>query len=132
MAKIKKKILRKKEVQVKPLRKEKSSKVARILVYIAATFLVLNGIISVLARNWFVRMMQQYGFTITAASLVTYGIIWLVLAFLFWATVKKIEETGLKSEKWLLLALSVITFFAGRWEAAILALIASIIYLRQK
>jgi succinate-acetate transporter protein len=77
-------------------------------------------------------MLGSLGYTASVGSFLTYGIIWLVLAVLMWLTTVRIRKKQIASEKWLLLALSIITMFAGRIESGVLALIASILYLRQK
>jgi len=129
MAKTKKKSP-KKEQKIED--KKSKSRVAYMLTSIASAFLLFTGIVFLSSKQRIVEMMKQYEVTITYSSIVTYSIIWFVLAFLLWFTARKIEITELKSEKWLLFALSLITIFSGSLVAGLLALIASIIYLRQK
>jgi hypothetical protein len=129
---VKRNLKGKKEVIAKQVKKEKRNKLAYVLVLIASVFLLINGLLAIAAKDLIVKIMQQSGITTSAASWVTYGIIWIVLAFLLFIGVKKIESTGIRSEKWLLLALSVITLFSGMWLAGILLLVAAIIYLREK
>ena len=115
--------------EVKP---KKKGKAAFVLMAIAVILLLINGLLLIFARDWLASMLASLGYTVSIASFITYGIIWLVLAALMWVTTIRIRNKGITSEKWLLLALAIITMFAGRLESGILALIASILYLRQK
>ena len=124
---------RKPAKQVKKEVKPKStSKAAFVLMMIAVILLSINGLLLVLARNWLADIFAGLGYSVPVGSFITYGIIWLVLAVLMWVTTIRIRKKQAKSEKWLLLALSIITMFSGRLESGILALIASIIYLVKK
>ncbi len=112
--------------------KSKKGKVAFVLMAISVILLLINGALLILARNWFAAIFGGMGYNVSAASFLTYGIIWLVLAILMWVTTARIREKGIRSEKWLLIALSIITMFSGRLESGILALIAALLYLAEK
>ncbi len=117
----------KREVKTK-----KKGKAAFVLMAIAVILLLINGLLLILARNWIASMLESLGYTVSTGSFITYGIIWLVLAGLMWITTVRISKKQIASEKWLLFALAIITMFAGRVESGILALIAAVLYLRQK
>lgn len=125
----KRKLAKTKKEEVKPKRKGKA---AFVLMAISVILLLVNGSLLILGRNWLAAIFGEMGYSVSANSFITYGIIWLVLAVLMWVTTIRISKKAVKSEKWLLLALSIITLFAGRLESGILALIAAIIYLTQK
>lgn len=121
----------KKEVKGRQV-KSRKGKVAFVLMVISVILLLINGSLLILGRNWFAAIFGGMGYSVSANSFITYGIIWIVLAVLMWVTTVRISKRQIASEKWLLLALSIITVFAGRLESGILALIAAIIYLTQK
>jgi len=112
--------------------KSKKGKVAFVLMAISAVLLLVNGILLVIARKWLAAMLGTVGYSIPVASLLTYGIIWIVLGILLWVTTVRIRKENAKSEKWLLLALSIIVMISGRLESGVLALIAALLYLNEK
>ena len=120
--------------QKKEVKPKKKSRAAFVLAFIAVAILLLNGLLVIFMRSKLASLLADYtGKVINAGTLLTYGIIWLALAVLVWITAQRIEKTQIKSEKWLLLALGVITIFpGGRVESGILVLISALLYLRQK
>ena len=122
---------RRKEVKAK--KSEKRSRAAFVLAFIAVVILLVNGLlVSFMSKKLSSLIALYTGNVINASAMLTYGIIWIVLAAFIWMTMHRIEKLQLKSEKWLLLVFAVITFLAGRLESGILVLISAIIYLRQK
>lgn len=112
--------------------KGRKGKVAFVLMAISVILLLINGSLLILARNWFAVIFSGMGYSVSASSFLTYGIIWLFLGILMWVTTARIRKENVKSEKWLLLALSIITIISGRIESGILALIATLLYLAEK
>lgn len=127
-----KRTFRKKETAIALGKKTGKGKAAFVLMAISVALLLINGSLLILARKWFAVIFGGMGYSISAASFLTYGIIWLVLAILMWVTTARIRKENIKSEKWLLLALSIITMISGRVESGILALIAALLYLTEK
>lgn len=120
----------KKEVIAKKARK---SKAAFVFGFIGVLILLVNGLLVILMRNKLAEVILTYtGSMINASALLTYGIVWIALSALIWTTLHRVEKLQLKSEKWLLLAFSVITLIAGRVESGVLVLISAIIYLTKK
>ncbi len=118
----------KKEVKAKGSR----SRAAFVLMVISVILLFINGSLMILARKGLASIFAELGYTISMSFFITYGIIWLALGILMWITTLRIGKKAVKSEEWLLLALSIVTMMAGRLESGILALIAAIIYLVKK
>jgi len=124
-----------------------------VLICIAVILLLFNGIYYAIARNLiaqrFIECVQEakemieativFPFTMAqiAGFLLTLGIIWIVLAILLWITMCQIEITKRKTQKWFLLVVAIITLLSGLISplviiSGVLAIIASIIYLRKK
>lgn len=62
-----------------------------------------------------------------------FGVLWIIMAVLMGMALQIIEKTGNKRYKILLLVISVVAMITGRlFDAGILSLIGSIIYLRSK
>ena len=123
----------KKIEEVKAKKGAKKSRAAFVLAFIAVVILLVNGLlVSFMSKKLSSLIALYTGNVINASAMLTYGIIWIVLAAFIWMTMHRIEKLQLKSEKWLLLVFAVITFLAGRLESGILVLISAIIYLRQK
>jgi len=123
----------KKVKEVKAKKSARKSRAAFVLAFIAVVILLVNGLlVSFMSKKLSSLLALYTGNVINASAMLTYGIIWIVLAAFIWMTMHRIEKLQLKSEKWLLLALAVITFIAGRLESGVLVLISAIIYLRQK
>lgn len=116
----------------KGVEKVKKSKVAYVLLFVAVFFLFINSVFALLARKQISIMLEQYGVISSELALVTYALIWLIIGTLAWTTNYKIDKTDNRNQKWMLFILSIITMIAGRIEAGIIMLIASILYLRQK
>ena len=113
-------------------KKAKKSKVAYVLLFVAVLFLFVNSVFALLARKQISIILEQYGIISSELALVTYALIWLIIGTLAWTTNYKIDKTNNRNHKWMLFILSIITMIAGRIEAGIIMLIASILYLRQK
>jgi len=127
----KRRVKRKVEIEMKP------SKTANALAITAIIFLTLNGILAISLSKWIIQEIQKQltGVTLNQAALITYGIVWLILAFLVLITNNKIKmnikQKNLDDMSWMwfLLVVSIVVIFTGRLESGILLLIASIIYL---
>ena len=116
--------------QVKPVKKGQAPLVLNM---IASIWLLVNGLLLIIGKTWFARLMSIYsGQTVDAASLLSWGIIWLILGILVWASTLRVESKNNKVEKWYLFALGVITLLTGRLESGILIIIGSAIYLKRK
>jgi len=144
--------------QVKQARKQKIllgkyNRAGFVLICISVILLLFNGIYYAIARNLiaqrFIEGVQEakemieativFPFTMAqiAGFLLTLGIIWIVLAILLWITMCQIEITKRKTQKWFLLVVAIITLLSGLISplviiSGVLAIIASIIYLRKK
>lgn len=124
--------------EVKP---RKKGRAAFVLCSIAVFLLFFNGIVAVLLKDMLSDILKNgYNIIKSPISILTDGVIWVVLAALVWVTMYRTEKLDIKSEKWLLLSLGVISilseFISGvgtfAFIAGILVLAASIIYLRRK
>lgn len=124
-----KKRLARKEVKAKG----KKGVAAYIVLFVAVLFLYVNSLFAVLARKQISLLLEkQYGIPSSEIALVTYAVIWFTIGTIAWITNYKIDKTGNRNQKWMLFVLSIITMIAGRIEAGIIMLIASILYLRRK
>ena len=154
-----KKRAKKKAIKKKPAKKKerillgKYNRAGFVLICISVILLLFNGIYYAIARNLiaqrFIEGVQEakemievtivFPFTMAqiASLLLTLGIIWIVLAILLWITMCQIEITKRKTQKWFLLVVAIITLLSGLISplviiSGVLAIIASIIYLRKK
>ena len=126
-------ITMKKPMKAMPVRRGKRrSKAAYVISIIAIVLLVINGIVSLAAHKQIVRGLIDIGMDSSASLIVTYGIVWLILALLIWVTIYEIEKKGSTASKWFLLVLGIITLFSGRAIEAILIIVASVIYIKRR
>ena len=113
--------------------KGRKSRLAYILAIIAFYFLIISGILAILMKDVFAKLFSEIAETeVSASYFVISGLIWLVLGFVVYTTVKKIENNAESSYKWFLFAISIIAGISGRLESAVLTFISSVIYLRKK
>jgi hypothetical protein len=124
------KVAAKKAIAAKPVKKRRAPFILNI---IAAVLLLVNGILMTLANKWIATMVTTYGGTlIEAQTILSLGIVWLILGILTWVSTIRVENRGNTAEKWYLFALGVITLITGRIESGVLIIIGSIIYLNKK
>lgn len=118
----------------------KKRQIASILVWIAIVFLLFNGIYAIVVRESLVseldaqsvQELESMGITaeMMQTTIIYIAVIWIVFAALFFLTKIGIEK---KKIGWgWLLALSIITLLTGRFESALLGIIASILYAKSK
>src|SRR3989338_10309748 len=87
--------------------KGRKSKAAYILAIIAFYFLIISGILAIIMKDVFSKIFSEIAETqVSPSYFIISGIIWLVLGFLVYTTVKKIENNAEKSYKWFLLAIA--------------------------
>jgi len=118
---------------------------ANVLAIIASVLFLLNAIVAICFKDWVVSMIKLalqenpslsslYPMlaTLTTAALVSMGISYFAMAVLVFCVNKMVMKTADRGWMWGLLAVGILAFFAGRMDASILTIIASIIYLTNK
>jgi hypothetical protein len=129
----KRKLKVKKEVSAKKSRARVIwGRVAFGFACLSVFILLINGLLIIFAGDFIMSVFLQIGVTVSKISLITYGIIWLILAVMTWVTALRVQNIGVRSEKWLLFVLGVITAVTGRLESGFFTAIAGVIYLLQK
>ena len=118
---------------------------ANILAIIASVLFLLNGIITVFFNDWFISLINAalienpslasaYPMlaTLTTTFLVSMGLSYLAMSIIIFCVNRMIIKTKDQGWMWGLLIAGILAFFAGRIDASILTIIASIIYLTHK
>ena len=118
---------------------------ANILAIIASVLFLLNGIITVFFNGWLINMINvalqedpalasAYPMlaTLTTTFLVSMGLSYLAMSIIIFCVNRMIIKTKDQGWMWGLLIAGILAFFAGRLDASILTIIASIIYLTYK
>ncbi len=146
MAKAKRKAIQKKEV-LKAKKGDFWTHLAFALVVVSIVILILGGIYSIWARDRIAQAVKDVieselkKQAIDAGDIsgmlafvsAAFGVLWIIIALLMGITLVRIEKTGKRKYKVLLLVISVVAMITGRFfDAGILSLIGSIIYLRKK
>jgi len=122
----------KKRVKARKISKLPNS--ANVLAIIASVLFLLNGIIAIFFKNVVINILQEMPefAAITEAVLITMGISYLAMSLLIFCINRMVIKTSDKGWMWGLLVAGILAFFAGRIDASILTIIASIIYLTHK
>ena len=143
MAKKRKRIKKKRKKQVtKTMHKKADNRkqIASILVWVAIAFLLFNGIYALVVRESLVseidaQSIQELGDLGITTELMETTIIYISVIWIVFAVLMFLAKIGVEKKKigwgWLL-ALSIIIFFTGRIESAILGIVSSILYSRNK
>lgn len=122
-----------KAAALKETKQVKKSNVPYVLAFIATAFLLVNGLtIALISKDFATLMGLVAGVSVDASSLVTTGIIWIVLGILIWITMHEIEKKNSSSQKWFLFVIGLIAMISGRLESGVLASIAGVLYLTRK
>jgi uncharacterized membrane protein SirB2 len=105
----------------------KTSQFANVLVIISEVLLILFGLIAIVFQHKIFEAIKGIQ-GLTENLLLTYGIVWIILAVLIHFVNKSIRKNNDKATKWFLFVLGLVAFGVGRLEG-ILTIIASITYL---
>ncbi len=152
MAKAKRKAIQKKGAVKKSVLQTKKAgdfwtHLAFALIVVSIIMLILGGVYSIWAKDKIAKEVKQAidaelnKQAIDAGDIsgmlafvfAAFGVLWIIIALLMGMTLQIIEKTGERKYKILLLITSVAAMITGRlFDAGILSLIGSIIYLRRE